>query len=280
MKSGEKRRSERVVIELTVRVSGEDAASAEFSEQGRTLAVSRHGATIVLDRELAPGQQVTLTRGRKDQTAQARVVGQIGGQPHGFVYGIAVPDAATKLWGILFPPLTESESAVLRLLLECTACQAREVVYLNELEAEVFEANRGLSRACQHCGAWTQWIQCPYEATAEPSQAAKSSPTPFPVQTSPGQNKRRDIRVPLKRQACVRHPGFGEEIVMVEDVSRGGLSFLSAKSYLEGSRIEVAVPYSPTTANIFIAGRIVRWRELPEKGLKRYGVAYIRTHKS
>jgi hypothetical protein len=45
-------------------------------------------------------------------------------------------------------------------------------------------------------------------------------------------------------KACIRHPGFEEEIVEVKDLSRGGLSFISSKGYIEGSRIEVAVPYS------------------------------------
>jgi hypothetical protein len=272
----EKRQSDRVIIELMVWLSAKDVAGEEFSEQARTLAISRHGATIVVDRKLAPGQQVTLSRGGNDRTAQARVVGQIGGQAHGLIYGIALPDAGTKLWGIRFPPLAEADQAVLRLLLECTVCQTREVLYLNELEAEVFEANRGLSRPCQRCSAWTDWIQSPHEATAEPSEATKPS---APAQSKLTQEKRKDVRVPLRKQACVRHPGFGEEVVAVEDISRGGLSFVSKKSYLEGSRVEVAVPYSPTTANIFIAGRIVRSRELPEKGFRSYGVAYIRTRK-
>ena len=58
------------------------------------------------------------------------------------------------------------------------------------------------------------------------------------------QNKRKHVRVQVKMKACIRHPGFEEEIVEVKDVSRGGFSFVSSKGYIEGSRIEVAVPYS------------------------------------
>ena len=58
------------------------------------------------------------------------------------------------------------------------------------------------------------------------------------------QNKRKHVRVQVKMKACIRHPGFDEEIVEVKDVSRSGFSFVSSKGYIEGSRIEVAVPYS------------------------------------
>jgi len=79
-------------------------------------------------------------------------------------------------------------------------------------------------------------------------------------------------------KACIRHPGFGEEIVIVKNLSRGSLSFISFKDYLEGSRIEVAVPYSVGRANIFVPARIIRVQELTAKGGINYGVAYIRAH--
>ncbi|MGA8343195.1 MAG: PilZ domain-containing protein, partial [Candidatus Sulfotelmatobacter sp.] len=91
------------------------------------------------------------------------------------------------------------------------------------------------------------------------------------------QNKRKHVRVQVKMKACIRHPGFEEEIVEVKDVSRGGFSFVSSKGYIEGSRIEVAVPYSGGKANIFVAARINRAQELPGKGLTKYGAQYVRS---
>jgi hypothetical protein len=89
-------------------------------------------------------------------------------------------------------------------------------------------------------------------------------------------NKRKHVRVHVKMKACIRHPGFEEEIVEVKDLSRGGLSFVSSKTYMEGSRIEVAVPYSMGKANIFVAARINRAQEFPGKRPTKYGAQYIR----
>ncbi len=276
MDAGERRKSDRVSIAVPIRVSGTDAAGQAFEEQTRTVVISRDGATIVLNRKLAPGQYVTISRVKGNKAASAQVVGQIGGQPHGYIYGMAVQHPTCgSLWDILFPPLEESEKAAIRLLLECTSCQAREVAYLNELEVEVFEANRSLSRACKQCSEWTVWKQLPSllsdEADVVSAPAAQAPPT---------SNRRKEARAQLTMSACIRQPGFGEEIALIENISRGGLRFLSPNTYFEGSRVEVAAPYSPEAANIFVPARIVRVRERPDKGLTEYGVEYMKTHRS
>jgi len=103
-------------------------------------------------------------------------------------------------------------------------------------------------------------------------------PEPSVAVADRAQNKRKHVRVQVKMKACIHHPGFEEEIVDVKDVSRGGFSFVSSKGYIEGSRIEVAVPYSGGKANIFVAARINRTQELLGKGLTKYGACYIRSH--
>src|ERR1700693_4192177 len=88
-------------------------------------------------------------------------MGQIGGQAGVHVYGISSLEPNVNLWGIQFPPLSESEEGLVKLLLECSACKAREVVFLNELETDVFEENNRLPRSCSQCAAWTLWLQTP-----------------------------------------------------------------------------------------------------------------------
>ena len=81
----------------------------------------------------------------------------------------------------------------------------------------------------------------------------------------------------MKMTACVRQPGFqSEEFVVVENVSRGGLSFLSPNTYFLGSNLEVAAPYTRGAANVFVPSRVVRVREMDDKKISKYGVAYIR----
>jgi hypothetical protein len=267
------RRSDRVRLNLPIRVSGTDPTGQDFEDDARTVSICRYGATIVLPRKLAPRQQTTMRNLSTHKETKVRIVGQMGGQPQGYIYGIALVDMTEDIWKVQFPPLSETDKAVVRLLVECIACQTREVAYLNELEVEVFEANATLSRSCQHCNDWTIWKQAMLETTPK-SQPLVSSPFP----DVRNRNRRKSVRVRLKKiTACIRQPGLGEEIVHVDDLSRGGLRFRSPKTYYEGSGIEVAVPYEPRGGNIFVLARIIRFRELPEANFKEYGATYIKT---
>jgi len=102
---------------------------------------------------------------------------------------------------------------------------------------------------------------------------------PPPEPDTPRVNRRKHARVKVSYSACVRHPERGDDIVTCEDMSRGGLRFKSRKSYYERSLIEVAVPYTPGQASLFVPAQIVFTQELPEQQLFRYGVAYLQLPK-
>ena len=80
-----------------------------------------------------------------------------------------------------------------------------------------------------------------------------------------------------KFRACIRRPGYLDEVVHVENVSCDGFRFLSPKNYREGMDIEVAIPYAPDVANIFVAARVTRFREIPRRKKTEYGVALNKT---
>src|SRR5437667_6492328 len=75
---------------------------------------------------------------------------------------------------------------------------------------------------------------------------------------------------------CIRRRGFAEEVVVCEDLSKGGISFRSRNQYPVGTRVEVAVPFTPGTGAIFVPIRIVFSQAIPTAGLHRHGAAYIR----
>jgi PilZ domain-containing protein len=277
MKTENQRRTDRVLIRMSVQISAVDVTGKKFSEEGHTLTINRHGATIALHRKLTPGLHLTICPVTSKRESSALVMGQMGGQSDVYIYGIALLEPNANLWGIQFPPLAESEEGLARVLLECNACKAREVVHLDELETDVFEGNHSLPRSCSQCGTWTIWRQTSNELPVGDSgvQYATTPESSVGVMDR-GSNKRKHVRVHVKMKACIRHPGFEEEIVEVNDLSRGGLSFVSSKTYIEGSRIEVAVPYSIGKANIFVAARINRAQEFPGKRPTKYGAQYIR----
>ena len=89
-------------------------------------------------------------------------------------------------------------------------------------------------------------------------------------------NRRKYQRLKLKQYACVRSPGFGDDIVLTEDASRGGMSFASINQYTVGQGIEVAVPYYKVSMNVFFPARIVHSTSWTKQGTYLYGVQYRR----
>ncbi len=105
---------------------------------------------------------------------------------------------------------------------------------------------------------------------------------PPPDQQKPaaqGVNRRKHPRVKVSYSACIRNQERGDDIVLCEDMSKGGLRFKSSKNYYARSLIEVAVPYQPGQPAIFVPAQIVFVEELPEQSLFRCGVQYLKATK-
>lgn len=222
---------------------------------------------------LVAGQDLALRRHLGDdqwKVAQARVVAEIDQEPEGFLYAIHILDPRVDFWDIDFPALHKAEEALARLLMECSFCQRREVVYLNELELKSFEIRRAVARLCKHCDTPSIWIEAQTERQAAENLAAKPG---VEDRVIPRRNR---TRVKARVLACIRKRGFQEEIAVCEDLSKGGLSFRSRNQYPEGSRVEVAVPFTPGSSAIFVPIRIVFSQPIPAAGLYRHGASYIR----
>jgi len=110
-----------------------------------------------------------------------------------------------------------------------------------------------------------------------PPETAKATPLP-PVATgvvARSANRRRDVRTRVSCMACIRQSAT-EEVVECDNMSKGGLSFRSRKSYAIESTIEVAVPYAPGSPAIFVVASIRHAESLSVESLFRYGAAYKR----
>jgi len=235
MKLQPRRRSDRVSYETAIRVFGTDVGGKGFIEEGRTVVLSHHGAAIILKRKLGPQQVIIIRSSETGKEADARVVGQIGRKPAGYVFGVAFLDATVNLWDIDFPSPSESEDAVGRVLVECGHCRSRELVCLNEFEVEVFEANRSISRACKRCQDTTHWRETTHEAPRDakpvqvesPGEAKQLPPPPGPSPRT--KDEREHVRAKARITALIRHTGLGDEVIATENVSRSGLCFRSRK---------------------------------------------------
>jgi len=272
------RQSDRVFLTLPIRVSGNGKQGGDFLEEGQTVDVSRQGATIMMERELFAGQMVKVQRVGVDKEAMARVVGRVTSRSGSHLFGLSLLDPTINLWDIAFPDVTEMEKAVLRALLRCIACGRLEVSYLNEFEADLFLHHHCISRICGNCGGWTTWTR-PYGHTCPelnvPEEQNGLHPRPQHLLAPATKNHRSHERLQLEAVGCIRHPTVGNEVVLVKDLARGGLSFYSASNYTEGTHVEMAVPYTSKAPNIYSPARIVSSRKGANKGLIEYGVAYV-----
>jgi PilZ domain len=274
------RRSDRISLTLLLEASGKDSHGHAFTDPARTLQINQTGAVVVLNRELKADQHVHLKRKSPAEThreADVRIVGQFGREKDGFLYGVEILNPQNDLWGVEFPLIATSEEAVARMLLECSYCRGREVVYLNELELTGFETNRGIARHCKTCGVPSIWTQAPHEDEKKLARAARSKrDSKDALPTGGEQRDRQRLRMKTRLTACIRQAGADDELAVCEDISPVGMCFRSKRRFAADASIDVAVPYAPDSANIFLPARIVYSEEMPKAGLFRHGTEYKR----
>ena len=267
------RRSGRIAAQIPLVVSGVDVLGETFTDPAQSLVIARYGAKFLCRRKLAPQLEITLNSLMTNEDADARVVGCVLENASGAQYGIEFLDPEVNIWGVEFPPYDPTASSIGRVLLECVHCKRREIVNLNELQAEVLERSRSLWRECKRCGEASLWKEAwlkPHEDL--PVEEKDSVATPEPPRRT--RDDRKHARLEIQMEALIRDPQTWEEVVKTMDVSRGGFRFKSSKHYALDWKVEVALPRSFSGANIFSAAKIKFVGENPGQEEKTYGVAY------
>ena len=266
-------RSDRVPALIPIQVSWTGRRGEHFDEMAKTLTVRRNAATIVLARKLLPNQEITVHCAQTKKFAPARVVGLIGQESAGHIYGVAFIDPDVSLWDIELPPVADSKSATSSFFLECACCLTRARIDLDDIQAEVFEAQRIITLFCKQCSSWTVWGLASHDSSSKSDGMGTLKLAPAPRT----QNDRKHARVLMNMNACVRHAGLVEEVVRVKDVSRGGFRFVSPNYHPDGTEIMVAMPYTRDASNVFVPARIVWRREVRRLERFEYGVTYSKS---
>jgi PilZ domain len=221
------RRSNRIEEDISITLIGSDTEGRSFLEHTRTILISRHGAGIVSRYKLSPEQELLIRLQDSDKETDVRVIGQIGVQLELYIYGVAFLEPNINFWGREFTCLTESESKAPPLTLECSRCGSRESIEHNDLEADVYAFNQAVVRYCEECASSTVWrvSVTPVNKISEPVQRHVSSiPSPSvppPTPASIPENKRKHRRTKVDFAACIRRPGFEDDVVSCQDMSRG-----------------------------------------------------------
>ena len=161
------KRRERFALPIAPLLLGMDCTGTVFSEETQTVTLSRHGAGIISKHKLATdGLLIMRFLGGSTETA-IRLVGQLGQNALGFVYGVAFVDEQEDFWELKFPP-PQAWNVEVDGPMQCESCKRCEVVDQSEVEADVYSLSGSILRYCIYCGTPTVWRRAP-EGIAMPA---------------------------------------------------------------------------------------------------------------
>jgi hypothetical protein len=101
---GARRRSQRVLMQVGVRIRGTDAHGQTFEEDTETLAINAHGALILLRSRITTGSKVELRHSRTEEQQECHVV-FLGPVRSGKAeVGLEFSSPRPAFWRVAFPP--------------------------------------------------------------------------------------------------------------------------------------------------------------------------------
>lgn len=151
------RRSGRISREIPIILIGSDAEGLVFSEETKTVVLSRHGAGIVSVHKLIAEQELHIRSLEFNRETEIRVVGEIGTEGCTHTYGVAFTDPTDPtidFWQIEFPPPPSANGSP-TLSLACSGCGQDLALEQGDYEADVCAIHGGLVRYCVECGLST-----------------------------------------------------------------------------------------------------------------------------
>jgi hypothetical protein len=101
---GPRRRSQRVLMHVPVRIWGSDAQGNKFEEETSTLAINAHGALVMMQARVTSGSKVHLQHNhtREEQECHVAFLGPVrSGKAE---VGLEFSDARPSFWRVAFPP--------------------------------------------------------------------------------------------------------------------------------------------------------------------------------
>ena len=102
--AGARRRSQRVLMQVGIRVRGKDAQGKDFEEMTETLAVNAHGALILLNARVISGAIVHVKHNKTEEEQECHVA-FLGPVRSGRAeVGVEFTSSHTTFWRVAFPP--------------------------------------------------------------------------------------------------------------------------------------------------------------------------------
>ena len=104
MHAGARRRSQRVLMQVGIRISGKDSQGNDFEEFTETLAINAHGALVLLAARVTSGSAVHVRHNKTEEEQECHVVflGPVrGGKAE---IGLEFTAPRPTFWRVAFPP--------------------------------------------------------------------------------------------------------------------------------------------------------------------------------
>jgi hypothetical protein len=102
--TGARRRSQRVLMQVAVRIRGNDAQGTKIEEETETLAINAHGALVLLAARLISGSKVLLQHKKTQEEHECHVV-FLGPVRSGKAeIGLEFTTPHPMFWRVAFPP--------------------------------------------------------------------------------------------------------------------------------------------------------------------------------
>lgn len=99
-----RRRSQRVLMQVAVRISGQDSQGEPIEEETETLAINAHGALILVNARVTSGSKIIMQHKRTQEEQECHVVflGPVrGGKAE---IGLEFSEPRPAFWRVAFPP--------------------------------------------------------------------------------------------------------------------------------------------------------------------------------
>jgi PilZ domain len=99
-----RRRSQRVLMQVGVRIRGTNPQGTAFEEETQTLAINAHGALILLNARVTSGSKVLMKHKRTEEEQECHVV-FLGPVREGkSEIGLEFSSPRPAFWRVAFPP--------------------------------------------------------------------------------------------------------------------------------------------------------------------------------
>jgi len=103
-KNSPRHRSQRVLLAVRVLVLGVRPDGESFAKETSTSVVNAHGALLLLDERVSPGQLLTVRNLHSNQEVECEIVDVAPTQGASSEIGVEFLKTAPRFWRIAFPP--------------------------------------------------------------------------------------------------------------------------------------------------------------------------------